>query len=237
MRFVLVPAGDFVMGSPVEELQREPGEVEHEVEITQPFYLGVTEVTQTEWSALVSQNPSRFAGCGNCPVEQVSWNDVASFLAELSRSSGLPFRLPTEAEWEYACRAGSQSAFHTGERLTLAQANLDVAEGDRDDLVRGARGRTAPVASYPPNAFGLFDMHGNVWEWTADPFCAYPDRAAADPRANCESEFKVIRGGSWLFDRASARCALRYTHRAQDSGPSLGFRVALSAAALRRGIP
>lgn len=234
MRLVRIPAGEFEMGSPVDEAGREAQEVLHRVRITRAFYLGATEVTQAQWAAVVGTRPSSFLDCGgDCPVERVSWNDVQAFLRELGRISGLPFRLPSEAEWEYACRAGGQEAFHTGAGLLPTQANFDGA----DEAVSGPPGGVGrapmPVAAFAPNAFGLFDMHGNVWEWTADDHCPYPATPARDPLGECAAEFKVIRGGSWHYDASSARCALRYTHRPQDSGFSLGFRVALPASALR----
>jgi len=226
LRLVRIPAGEFEMGSPADEAGREPQEVLHPVRITRPYYLGATEVTQAQWAAVVGTRPSSFAACGgDCPVERVSWHDVQEFLRELGRISGLPFRLPTEAEWEYACRAGSQEAFHTGSELQPTQANID---GDSE----ADSGAPTPVAAFAPNAFGLFDMHGNVWEWTADDHCSYPSTSVRDPLGECATEFKVIRGGSWHYDASSARCSLRYTHRPQDSGFSLGFRVALPASAL-----
>jgi formylglycine-generating enzyme required for sulfatase activity len=155
----------------------------------------------------------------------VSRHDVDRFLARLEEIAGSGFRLPTEAEWERACRAGGSAPFATGASLTSAEANID------DDLAReGAHvgSRTTRVGSFAPNAFGLYDMHGNVWEWTADRHCPYPAGRARDPRGSCASGLEVIRGGSWHYDAASARCALRYTHRPQDSGFSLGFRLARS---------
>jgi len=235
LRLVRIAAGEFEMGSPADEAGREAQEVLHRVRITHPYYLGATEVTQAQWAAVVGTRPSSFATCGgDCPVERVSWNDVQVFLRELGRISGMPFRLPTEAEWEYACRAGSQEAFHTGASLQPTQANID-GDGEADSGPPHRAGSApTPVAAFAPNAFGLFDMHGNVWEWTADDHCPYPAAPVRDPVGECATEFKVIRGGSWHYDASSARCALRYTHRPQDSGFSLGFRVALPAAALRR---
>jgi formylglycine-generating enzyme required for sulfatase activity len=220
MEFVRVPAGRFLMGSPPGEPDREEQERPHQVTITRAFHLGRYEVTQRQWRAVMVTDPSWFAGDG-LPVERVTWNDVRRFLERLeARSAGSRFRLPTEAEWEYACRAGGTAAYHTGDALSLAQANILPPAG-----AGGARGRTARVGSYPPNAWGLFDMHGNVWEWTADEHCPYAEGAATDPLGRCGAALKVIRGGSWYFGADSARCALRYTHRPQDRGFSLGFRV------------
>jgi formylglycine-generating enzyme required for sulfatase activity len=174
----------------------------------------------------MGSNPSWFQRCGpRCPVERVSYLDVQRFIARLSHLGGQRFRLPTEAEWEYACRAGTTTPFSTGAQLTTAQANYD-GEGPYAGARRGAFRRTpTAVGSFPPNPLGLHDMHGNVWEWTDDWHCPYPPGDAMDPKGSCVTGFKVIRGGSWYFDANSARCALRYTHRPQDSGFSLGFRL------------
>lgn len=230
MTFVDVPAGRFTMGSASDEPKRQEDEALHDVEITRPFLLSRFETTQQEWRAVMGANPSQFGECGaRCPVENVTFHDVEQFLARLNeraaaaRASGSPapeapalrYRLPTEAEWEYACRAGTTAAFSTGDTLTPAQANY--------------KGK-APVAvgSFPLNPWGLADMHGNVWEWTSDWYAPYPERASAniDPHGPPSGDKRVIRGGSWYFGADSARCALRYTHRPQDKGFSLGFRVA-----------
>ena len=174
--------------------------------------------------------PSHFADCGpRCPVENVTFFDVQQFVAKLNERSGqsgssgqggskdppLHYRLPTEAEWEYACRAGTTGPYSTGEALTSAQANYKGKS-------------TAPVGSYGLNPWGLADMHDNVWEWTADWYGPYEEHAIAniDPRGPSSGEKRVIRGGSWYFDKNSARCGLRYTHAPKDKGFSLGFRVA-----------
>jgi formylglycine-generating enzyme required for sulfatase activity len=212
MVFVLLPAGSFQMGSPEKEKDRDPQERRHRVVIDAPFYLGVDEVTQSEWTKVMGANPSRFAGCGRCPVERVSYHDIEGFLARLNRMSKWPgFRLPTEAEWEYGCRAGGDAAYGSRPTIDRARANVDGT-------------RTRPVGSYAANAWGLFDMSGNVWEWTSDDYAPYPG-VTAPPTVTFTPDRKVIRGGSWLFAADSARCALRYTHRPQDNGPSLGFRL------------
>jgi formylglycine-generating enzyme required for sulfatase activity len=221
MEFVLVPAGRFVMGSPPGEIGREAQERPHEVVITRPFHLGRFEVTRRQWRRVMGEDASHFTDTLDAPVERVTWIEAHEFLRRLeARSPGSRFRLPTEAEWEYACRAGTTTAYGTGDALSLAQANVLSS-----DTAGGARGRTTRVGSYAPNAWGLFDMHGNVWEWTADEHCPYPEAAVTDPRGRCGAALKVIRGGSWYFGADSARCALRYTHRPQDRGFSLGFRV------------
>ena len=195
------------MGSPSDEAGREPSEAQHPVTIRKPFWMGKFEVTQAEWQAVMGGNPSSFhASGGDFPVEQVNWFEVHEFLKRLAaRAPGNRFRLPTESEWEYACRAGTTTAYNTGSTLTREQANIAMSA----TTAPAERGQTTRVGSFPPNPWGLYDMHGNVWEWTDDD---------AGP-------LKIIRGGSWYFGADSARCALRYTHRPQDRGFSLGFRV------------
>ena len=223
MRFIKVEPGRFVMGSPVNESGREAQEKQHNVSLSRPFWLGAFEVTQRQWQLVMGANPSHFRLDGDSrPVENVTWFEVQDFLARLTRQgAGSRFRLPTEAEWEYACRAGSAAAYGTGPALTHADANF----AESPESAAEGRGETKDVGSFPPNAWGFHDMHGNVWEWTADEYCPYADEAVTDPVSACHSPLKVIRGGSWYFGADSARCALRYTHRPQDRGFSLGFRV------------
>ena len=219
MEFVFIPRGTFFMGSSGTEKDREAQETRHEVTLTRDFELGRFEVTQGQWRRLMGANPSHFGARGpDFPVERVNFPDVLEFLRRLNAGqASRTYRLPTEAEWEYACRAGTKTAFSSGDTLPATLANT-LGEG---------KGRgTTRAGSFPPNAWGLHDMHGNVWEWTADDFCPYPDGAAVDPRARCASGLKVIRGGSWYFGSDSARCALRYTHPLKALGFSLGFRVA-----------
>lgn len=226
IELVLLPAGEFVMGTPDSERGREPQEVPHRVHLTQPFYLGVTEVTQRQWRAVMDTNPSHFTACGpDCPVERVNYFEVQEFLARLNARSGVRFRLPTEAEWEYACRAGGTGAF--GHRNTLGAADANIDGRFPYGAPPGAESAgTMTVGRFTPNPWGLVDMSGNVWEWTEDRHCPYAADVARDPVGQCESGHRVIRGGSWKFDGNSARCGLRYTHRPQDRGFSLGFRVA-----------
>jgi formylglycine-generating enzyme required for sulfatase activity len=217
MAFLRIPAGTFEMGTPATEKLREPQERLHRVTLSRAFYLAVHEVTQHEWARVMGADPSNFRGCPQCPVERVTYLDVQQFLERLNEDRHWPgFRLPTEAEWEYACRAGGDEAYGAAATITRALANYDGK-------------KTARAGSFPPNAFGLFDMSGNVWEWTSDDHCAYPAGAVTDPAGRCASGLKVIRGGSWRFGADSARCGLRYTHRPQDRGFSLGVRLAHDA--------
>ncbi len=231
MQFALVPAGDFLMGSPASEVGREAQEVQHSVHISHPFYVGRYEVTQRQWQRVMGSNPSWFQRCGpDCPVERVNWYEIQTFVARLNRGLAPPLRLPTEAEWEYACRAGTTMPFHMGANLTTSEANYDGG-GPYPGFPKGEFRRTpVKVGTFPPNAFGLYDMHGNVWEWMEDWHCPYPAGPATDPLGGkCATTFKVIRGGSWYFGADSARCAFRYTHRPQDRGFSLGFRLVRDA--------
>jgi formylglycine-generating enzyme required for sulfatase activity len=225
MEFVRIPAGEFVMGSPSDEPGHQDNEAQHRVRLTKAFYLTVTEVTRRQWDAMmpsagVSSDP-------DLPVVNVNWNEVNAFLEKLSAFRSGRYRLPTEAEWEYACRAGTTTAYSTGPTLSTDQANYN-GEFPLPGQARGVnRAAILKAGSFPPNSWGLRDMHGNAWEWTADPLCAYSEGTSTDPAPACEAPLKVIRGGSWRFNADSARCALRYTHRPQDRGDSLGFRVVL----------
>ncbi|PWT92749.1 MAG: formylglycine-generating enzyme family protein [Acidobacteria bacterium] len=220
MRFVRISAGTFLMGTPETEPQRNRDETLHQVTIKSEFYLGVTEVTQREWAIVMANNPSHFKSCGpECPVESVSFYDIRAFIQKLeSKNPGVRFRLPTEAEWEYACRAGTKTPFATGENITTDQSNYD-GRYPYAGFPKGLfRGKPIPGQSFAPNSWGLYDMEGNVWEWCDDWY-------------DTSHSLKIIRGGSWYFGADSARCGLRYTHRPQDSGFSLGFRLVASLVA------
>ena len=226
---VEIAAGRFTMGSPVAEAGRNADETRHEVTITRPFFLGRFEVTQQEWRTVMGTSPSHFADCGDtCPVENVSFADVQEFLSKLNASAinDFVYRLPTEAEWEYACRAGTTTPFSTGANLTTDKANYNGTFPYGAFAPGVFRQRPMRGGTFALNPWGLADMHGNVWEWTADWYRPYAPGAGRDPRGAPAGETRVIRGGSWFFDANSARCALRYTHRPVDRGFSLGFRVA-----------
>lgn len=225
IEFIRVPAGSFTMGSPESESGREPQETPHLVHLTRAFYLGKYEVTQAQWTRVMGTNPSEFADCPSCPVERVSLRDVDDFIRRLNEQGGPGYRLPTEAEWEYACRAGGTEPFGHSASLSSRDANIDGAY-PYNAPKGGSRNRTTSAGYFAANDWGFFDMSGNVWEWTADRHCAYPAGEVTDPIGSCENDYHVIRGGSWKFDGNSARCGLRYTHRPQDLGPSLGFRLA-----------
>jgi formylglycine-generating enzyme required for sulfatase activity len=228
---VRIPAGEFHMGSPLSEAERNPDEKIHIVRITRPFYMAQREVTQAQWQKVMGSNPSWFRKCGpDCPVEKVNWHQVNEFMESLNQHTHAGFRLPTEAEWEYACRAGTATPFSTGMNLTTEQANYDGDYPYAEFRKGKNRGSPLRVGSFSPNAWGLFDMHGNVWEWTADLYCPYPDDDISDPHPLCAADLRVVRGGSWYFGADSARCALRYTHHPGDSGFSIGFRLVADVA-------
>ena len=222
--FVLVPPGSFVMGNETDDDALRPAPA-HVVHITRGFYIGRHEVTQALWISVMGENPSWFTACGlDCPVERVNWHEIQEFIRRLSAATGDVYRLPTEAEWEYACRAGDTSEYSTGDSLDADDANILGEVTDAGAAEARARG-TMTVGSFPPNAWGLYDMHGNVWEWTADDYCAYPDTARTDPFAACASGLKNLRGGSFYFSARNARCSQRFVHEPQDRGFSIGFRL------------
>ena len=219
MDFVLIRPGSFTMGADkVNTGSREPA---HKVTLAKPFYLGKREVTQEQWEKVMGRNPSEFKGAKN-PVEDVSWTDCQSFVAKLKEKlPGQPFRLPTEAEWEYGCRAGT-----TG----------DYCYGDGEGLLAeyawyggNANGTTHPVGEKKPNGWGLYDMHGNVWEWCADWYGDYPATAVADPQGAAAGSYRVIRGGSWNYYGYYCRAAGRYGSSPTRTSNSIGFRLARSS--------
>ncbi len=225
MRFNLVQAQTFTMGTPEGEAGREPQEARHQVTISRRFYLGAYEVTQADWTRVLGSNPSHFQPCETCPVENVNLSDVQRFIDRLNSISTFGFRLPTEAEWEMACRAGGTRPFGFTDEMTSRFGNINgnyPYNGPKGTF----RQKTLPVGSFAGNAWRFFDMPGNVWEWTADEPCPYPPGPATDPVGACGSPLRVIRGGSWLFDGNSARCGARHTHRPEDKGYSLGVRLA-----------
>jgi len=226
MVLVAVRPGSFMMGSPESEPGRNDDEVLHRVHLSRLFYIGQHEVTQAEWTRVMKSNPSYFGACERCPVEQVDFYQVNEFLSRINAgTTAMQFRLPTEAEWEYACRAGTSTPYNTGTQLTTAQANIDSRYSAIDVDGGAAYDKTLPVGKFEPNAWGLHDMHGNVWEWTNDWYGPYHPKQDTDPRGPGIGVKRVIRGGSWHFDANSARCGLRYTHLPRDKSSSLGFRV------------
>ena len=236
VKLVLIPKGTFMMGSPESEQGRNENETQHEVTISKDYYLGVYEVTQAQYEKVMGKNLSLFQGAkvGNenadLPVENVSWDEAVKFCKKLSalpeeKKAGRVYRLPTEAEWEYACRAGSKTAY-----------SFDDEEGLLPEygwFRRNSSRRTHTVGLLEPNAWGLHDMHGNVWEWCSDWYEEYPKGAVSDPTGPKEGSYRVLRGGCWNDEAAYCRSAFRYRFDPSYRSYSLGFRVALSPS----GIP
>lgn len=216
MEFVWIPPGNFLMGSPGHEEGRFPGERQHEVRISNGFWIGKHEVTQGEWVAVMGTNPSHFSDCGSrCPVEQVSWNDTQEFVQRLNgwvSGRAYQYRLPTEAEWEYGARARATGARY-GELGAIAWYEANSG------------GTTHPVGQKRPNAWGLHDMLGNVWEWTGDWYGQYPTGPVTDPGGPESGLYGVIRGGSWSHHARGVRSADRFNFSPGSRGINLGFRL------------
>lgn len=229
-RFRWILPGTFLMGSPGGEPERQPwetDETQHEVTLTKGFWLADTTVTQALWNTVMPKNPSRFHDNENNPVDAVSWNDAQEFIQRLNDNySALNVRLPSEAEWEYACRAGTQTPFSFGNNITPEQVNYDgnyPYTGGGKGLYRE---KTVPVQSLPPNPWGLYEMHGNVWEWCADWYDKYPQQAVTDPHGPDNGEYRVLRGGSWDFNGWIVRSAQRFRYEPDDRDVIIGFRLA-----------
>jgi formylglycine-generating enzyme required for sulfatase activity len=214
LEMVLVPAGKFMMGSPVSETDRGNRETQHEVTLTKPFYMGKYEVTQDQWEGIMGNNPSSRTKGAKLPVTDVSWEDCQEFIKKLNAKTNNGYRLPTEAEWEYACRAGTSTVYWFGDSLTKSDANI-------------GGGIIKAVGSYKPNAFGLFDMHGNVWEWCEDWYANYPAEAITDPKGPATGTSpRVVRGGSFDVNVSDARSSMRGVGTPADRVFSQGFRLA-----------
>ncbi len=219
MEFMRIPAGSFTMGSPGDEKGRDPDEgPPHTVQLD-AFYLGKYEVTQAQWQKVMEENPSKSRGHANLPVENVSWEDVRLFLQRMKEQTGISYRLPTEAEWEYACRAGTAAPFFSG--------------GDNQTLIEyawfslNAGGESHLVGRRLPNDWGLYDMHGNVSEWIGDGRRGYLSRAAKNPRGPQSMTTALHRGGSWLYPPRLCRSANRMTYEKKVGTHIIGLRLAL----------
>jgi formylglycine-generating enzyme required for sulfatase activity len=224
LNMVAIPAGSFQMGAATGPAYEQPV---HAVTITRPFWVGAYEVTQALYQAVMGNNPS-FSQASQRPVEQVSWNSAMAYCAALTTAeaaggripAGYQYRLPTEAEWEYVCRAGTTTEWNTGASLTMSQANFNNA----------VSGQTTVVGSYAANPWGLFDMHGNVWEWCLDSWdvsANYPSSAVSDPYVS-SGPIRVIRGGSWPNSADDCRSAVRSGGPPGIAYNFLGFRVVLA---------
>ncbi len=227
MRFVWIPAGSFVMGSPLDEPCRSEDERQHRVFLSRGFWLGSQPVIQSQWQAVMEHNPSSFRG-GNRPVEQVTWEECQEFCRRLGARDGQRYRLPTEAEWEYACRASTTTAFSVGETLASDQANYDANFNYQGGKKGHYREQTTPVDCFPANRWGLHDMHGNVWEWCSDWYGEYPTTPVRDPQGPEAGHVKVVRGGSWSCPPRYCRSAFRFWFAPGYRSRYLGFRVVVS---------
>ncbi len=244
LAMVAIPGGSFTMGASETESNLTRERPQHEVEIP-PFFMSSFPITQKQWREVANNyprsrrnldpNPSRFIG-ENLPVEKVSWGDAIEFCRRLSRETKLKYRLPSESEWEYACRAGTETPFYFGETITSDLANY------RGDWVYAkepegeSREKTTPVGIFPPNAFGLYDMHGNVWEWCEDMW--YPNyyRLPKDGKARTpetdrglDDDRSVLRGGSWQSPPIRCRSAYRSRDLRESRSETCGFRVVCEA--------
>jgi len=242
-----VAPGMFVMGSPVTEAEREyfgDDETQHTVIISRGFYMGKYLVTQADYQAVMGSNPSHFSGNPNNPVEQVSWNDATNYCAVLTQQQqaagtippGWVYRLPTESEWEYACRAGTTTALYFGNAIREGMANFysydeyDSTNGTITTNTAGVGyiGKTTPVGSYRANSLGLYDMCANVWEWCSDWYGAYPIGSVTDPAGASTGSTRVIRGGGWNDYGACCRSAPRYGYTPDVRHSNIGFRLVLA---------
>ena len=253
VEMVAIPGGEFLMGSPEKEIRHGKDETQHRVKIA-PFLLAKHEVTQAEYREIMGENPSHFQG-DELPVENLSWFEAAAFCNALSAKEGLEpayemtgegddpqkvrwnraaggYRLPTEAEWEYACRAGSATPFNTGGDIKDSQANFYAHYSYKNEsprIVGGYRETTLPPGSFPANAWGLFDMHGNVWEWCWDWYGPYPASDQNNPAGPESGQFRVHRGGGWNDFAKHIRSAYRAAQMPENPSYNVGLRPARNA--------
>jgi len=274
LKLVRIPAGKFLMGSPETEEDRDKGEVQHEVTISKPFYMGVTHVTVDQFAVFVKdsgyktdaekdgwslgfevrdgdigakktdgcswRNPS-FDQKGDHPVVQVSWNDVKAFCDWLSKKSGKTVVLPTEAQWEYACRAGTKTAYAWGDNPDDGKGWANAADQSLKKKLPNAPAAwkffswddgfvfTSPVGSFKANTFGLYDMNGNAWQWCQDHYGDYEKGAATDPTGADTGALRVLHGGSWINGPRRCRSAYRLRLSPVSRCGGIGFRVAVAA--------
>ncbi len=239
MKFVYVPKGAFMMGSPLSEPHRNEDERLHKVYISNPFFIQTTEVTQKQWKMVMGNNPSYFKDRGDrFPVENISWTDAQMFIRKLNKLENTKrYRLPTEAEWEYACRAGTKTPFTFGKCISTNQANYDgrypVKDCPKGNFIKSP----SPVETFLPNAWGVYDMHGNVYEWCQDRCNIDKDgysiitNTYKDDQDNPISKigrFRIIRGGSWYYSARHCRSAYRSYNTRNYRNFNLGFRLVAS---------
>jgi formylglycine-generating enzyme required for sulfatase activity len=226
MTFVYIEPGTFTMGSPSSELGHFSGETQHQVTLTKGYYMQTTEVTQGQWSAIMGNNPAHFNSCGdNCPMEYVSWDDVQAFITVLNeKEKSNQYRLPTEAEWEYAARAGSISALANG-LITKTECELDANLNAMGWYCGNSDNSTHPVAQKQANAWGLYDMHGNVLEWCNDWYEDYPSNSVTDPEGPSSGTNRMLRGGSFNYYAKDCRSAARSASTPGTRSCHIGLRL------------
>jgi formylglycine-generating enzyme len=253
MKFAWIPAGTFLMGSPESEEGRGEDETQHRVTLSKGFYLAIHPVTQTAWRQVSDRTPASAHGFlgddlpAETDTENAVWEDCLEFLQQLGERDGHAYRLPTEAEWEYACRAGTTTPFFFGETISTDQANFDCLY-PTDTRVARAFAKPTPVGSFPPNAFGLYDMHGNVWERCQDWYGEYPQEAVVDPQGPAHSypvptgkgpekewHGRVYRGGQCDSSAADVRSANRWAEQSYPIHVFAGFRPAFTPGPTKRG--
>jgi len=208
LEMVLIPAGKFVMGSPEEN---------QDIILTKPFFMGKYEVTQNQWEAVMGDNPSQVKGA-RLPVTMVSWEDCQEFITKLNAKTNRGYRLPTEAEWEFACRAGTTTTYSFGDKITPKDANYTGSKLEKCVI----------VGSYKPNAFELYDMHGNVREWCEDWRGIYLAGVLTNPKGLAMGEYRMVRGGAFSYNESSARPFSRGNGTPSYRGLSNGFRLAMT---------
>lgn len=228
---IWVVPGIFMMGTPNQD--KDSVEIQHQVTLTRGFWLGKYEVTQAQYQTVMGINPSHFKG-DNLPVENVSWNDATNFCAKLTEiekaagrlPEGYEYTLPTEAQWEYACRAGTSTELNSGKNLT------DWTECPNVDELGwygcNSNKQTHPVGQKKPNAWGFYDMSGNVWEWCLDWYEKYSPEAVTDPAGPANGAYRVLRGGGWYNNACICRSAYRYNRNPSRYYSNIGFRVVLT---------
>jgi eukaryotic-like serine/threonine-protein kinase len=236
LRMVKISPGQFLMGSEGEEGSFDAESPQHQVKVAD-FFIGQTLVTQAQWQQIMGNNPSEYKGNEKLPVESISWQDANQFCQKLSQQTQRKYRLPTEAEWEYACRARTTTPFHFGNTISSEVANYRAQDWNDNGKIRPGkygdgklgefRNKTTPVGNFPPNSFGLYDLHGNLREWCQDRWHKNYQGAPSDGSAwlSDRDDSRILRGGSWLDAPNRCRCASRYYKSLNDRSKAIGFRV------------
>ena len=229
MHFVYIPPGSYIMGSPSNEVGRTIDEEQHRVTLTNGYYVQTTEVTQKQWKAVMGELPRYIKKCSEeCPVERLSWKDAQTFISKLNQLEGVDYyRLPTEAEWEYAARAGTITAFPNGEITNAACGDQKMSDigwycGNSKSYPHH------PVAQKAPNSWGIYDMHGSVWEWCSDWYSSYPQGSVTDPSGPSDGIERVIRGGGLGDNARSCRSANRLSLGSDITIDNIGMRLVRS---------